>query len=57
MESAVMLLILRSKSYVFTALGFTCVSYVAGALAWWAPTYFTTAWDMSTSGNGGSLNT
>lgn len=28
-----------SPSFMLSTAGFTCVSFVAGALAWWAPTY------------------
>ncbi len=30
---------LCSKSYVFNTIAFTCVTFVAGALAWWGPTF------------------
>jgi hypothetical protein len=26
-------------SFVFSTLGFTCVSFCTGALAWWGPKY------------------
>jgi len=28
-----------SKSFMLSTAGFTCVSFVAGALAWWGPTF------------------
>ena len=31
----------RNKSFMFSSLGFTCVAFVAGALAFWAPTFVT----------------
>lgn len=29
----------KNKSYIWSTLGFTCVSYAVGALTWWAPNY------------------
>jgi len=29
----------RNKSYIFSTLGFTCVSFCTGALSWWGPTF------------------
>ncbi|XP_003704043.1 lysolipid transporter protein spinster isoform X1 [Megachile rotundata] len=31
--------LLRNPSFMFSTAGFTCVAFVAGALAWWAPTF------------------
>ncbi|KAB7494858.1 Protein spinster [Armadillidium nasatum] len=31
--------LVSNRTYIFTTLGFTCVTYVAGALAWWGPNY------------------
>lgn len=28
-----------SSSFMLSTAGFTCVAFVTGALAWWAPTY------------------
>lgn len=28
-----------SPSFMLSTAGFTCVAFVTGALAWWAPTY------------------
>ncbi|RDD43019.1 Protein spinster-like protein 1 [Trichoplax sp. H2] len=35
--------LLRNKTYVWTTIGFTCVAFTTGALAFWAPTYITSA--------------
>lgn len=29
----------RNRSFMLSTGGFTCVAFVAGALAWWGPTY------------------
>ncbi|XP_034188223.1 lysolipid transporter protein spinster isoform X2 [Osmia lignaria lignaria] len=31
--------LLKNPSFMFSTAGFTCVAFVAGALAWWAPTF------------------
>lgn len=31
--------LLKSPSFILSTLGFTCVSFVLGALSWWAPTF------------------
>ncbi|XP_060521641.1 protein spinster isoform X2 [Cylas formicarius] len=31
--------LLKNKSYILSTAGFTCVSFVAGALAWWGPKF------------------
>ncbi|XP_076232226.1 lysolipid transporter protein spinster isoform X2 [Calliopsis andreniformis] len=31
--------LLKNPSFMFSTAGFTCVAFVTGALAWWAPTY------------------
>jgi hypothetical protein len=31
--------VLCSKSYVLSTIAFTCVTFVAGALAWWGPLF------------------
>ncbi|XP_011704377.1 PREDICTED: protein spinster isoform X1 [Wasmannia auropunctata] len=31
--------LLKNKSFMLSTGGFTCVAFVTGALAWWAPTY------------------
>lgn len=28
-----------NRSFLLSTAGFTCVAFVAGALAWWSPTY------------------
>lgn len=29
----------KKKSFIFSSAGFTCVTFVAGALSWWAPKF------------------
>lgn len=29
----------KNKSFMLSTIGFTCVAYVSGALAWWGPKY------------------
>nr|CAI5861189.1 unnamed protein product [Callosobruchus analis] len=31
--------IVQNRSFMFSTAGFTCVAFVAGALAWWGPTF------------------
>ncbi|XP_030557907.1 protein spinster isoform X1 [Drosophila novamexicana] len=31
--------LLKNRSFMLSTAGFTCVAFVAGALAWWGPTY------------------
>lgn len=31
--------LITSRSYIWSTLGFTCVTFAAGALSWWAPSY------------------
>ncbi|KAI4498585.1 hypothetical protein M0802_006291 [Mischocyttarus mexicanus] len=31
--------LMKNPSFILSTAGFTCVSFVAGALSWWAPTY------------------
>lgn len=31
--------ICKNRSFMFSTIGFTCVAYVSGALAWWGPKY------------------
>ena len=31
--------LMKNKSFVLSTAGFTCVAFVAGALAWWAPKF------------------
>ncbi|XP_076298182.1 lysolipid transporter protein spinster isoform X1 [Lasioglossum baleicum] len=31
--------LLKNSSFMFSTAGFTCVAFVTGALAWWAPTF------------------
>ncbi|XP_043666296.1 protein spinster isoform X2 [Vespula pensylvanica] len=31
--------LIKNRSFILSTAGFTCVSFVAGALSWWAPTY------------------
>lgn len=31
--------LLKNPSFMYSTGGFTCVAFVAGALAWWGPTY------------------
>ncbi|XP_035725296.1 protein spinster-like isoform X1 [Vespa mandarinia] len=31
--------LIKNRSFTLSTAGFTCVSFVAGALSWWAPTY------------------
>ncbi|XP_031844593.1 lysolipid transporter protein spinster isoform X2 [Nomia melanderi] len=31
--------LLKNKSFMYSTAGFTCVAFVTGALAWWAPTF------------------
>lgn len=31
----------KNKSFILSTLGFTCVTFVAGALAWWGPIFIT----------------
>ena len=33
---------MSSKSYVFSTMAFTCVTFVAGALSWWGPMFVET---------------
>lgn len=32
-------ILMKNRSFMLSTAGFTCVAFVAGALAWWAPTY------------------
>lgn len=29
----------NNRSFILSTVGFTCVAFVAGALAWWSPSY------------------
>lgn len=40
-----------SRSFILSTMGFTCVAFVAGALAWWGPKLLHLG--MAASGNGG----
>ncbi|XP_077511297.1 protein spinster homolog 3-like isoform X2 [Amblyomma americanum] len=40
-----------NRSYIWSTLGFTCVTFSAGALSWWAPVYMTRALKLY-AGNG-----
>lgn len=31
--------LMKNKSFMLSTAGFTCVAFVAGALAWWAPKF------------------
>jgi len=31
--------LVKNRSFMYSTAGFTCVAFVAGALAWWGPTY------------------
>ncbi|XP_029837087.2 protein spinster homolog 1 isoform X2 [Ixodes scapularis] len=33
----------RNRSYIWSTLGFTCVTFATGAMSWWAPTYMVNA--------------
>ncbi|XP_037560930.2 protein spinster-like [Dermacentor silvarum] len=35
--------LIANRSYIWSTLGFTCVTFATGALAWWAPSYMTHA--------------
>uniref|UniRef100_A0A131XG43 Putative sugar transporter/spinster transmembrane protein n=1 Tax=Hyalomma excavatum TaxID=257692 RepID=A0A131XG43_9ACAR len=35
-----------TRSYVWSTLGFTCVTFATGALSWWAPSYMTHALEL-----------
>lgn len=37
-----------NRSYIWSTLGFTCVTFAAGAMSWWAPLYMTRALQLYT---------
>lgn len=39
-----------SPSFTLSTAGFTCVTFVAGALAWWAPTYLQLGFQLHPNG-------
>uniref|UniRef100_L7LYG8 Putative spinster n=1 Tax=Rhipicephalus pulchellus TaxID=72859 RepID=L7LYG8_RHIPC len=38
--------LVTTRSYVWSTLGFTCVTFATGALSWWAPSYMTHALEL-----------
>ncbi|GIY17650.1 protein spinster homolog 1 [Caerostris darwini] len=38
--------VLKIRSFVWVSLGFTCVTFSVGALAWWVPDFLTTALEV-----------
>jgi hypothetical protein len=38
--------IVRNKSYMFSCLGYTCQTFITGALAFWCPTYLSRAYQL-----------
>lgn len=39
-----------SRSFMLSTAGFTCVAFVAGALAWWAPTFLQLGFALHSNG-------
>lgn len=44
--------LLRNRSFMWSTVGFTCVTFATGCLAWWAPTYMSYA--LQTLGSSGA---
>lgn len=40
-----------SRSFMLSSAGFTCVAFVAGALAWWAPTFLQLGFTLHPNGH------
>lgn len=40
-----------SRSFMLSTAGFTCVAFVAGALAWWAPTFLQLGFALHPNGH------
>ncbi|XP_054007265.1 protein spinster isoform X1 [Hylaeus anthracinus] len=43
--------LLRNPSFMLSTAGFTCVAFVAGALAWWAPTFLQLGFALHPNGH------
>lgn len=39
----------KNRSFVLSTIGFTCVCYATGAMAWWSPKYMTSAYAVAGS--------
>jgi MFS family permease len=44
--------LLRNPSFMLSTLGFTCVAFVTGALAWWGPTFIKLGIESQNEGTG-----
>ncbi|XP_043577667.1 protein spinster isoform X1 [Bombus pyrosoma] len=43
--------LLKNRSFMLSTAGFTCVAFVAGALAWWAPTFLQLGFALHPNGH------
>ncbi|XP_076673784.1 lysolipid transporter protein spinster isoform X2 [Andrena cerasifolii] len=43
--------LLKNPSFMLSTIGFTCVAFVTGALAWWAPTFLQLGFSLHPNGN------
>ncbi|PBC33212.1 Protein spinster [Apis cerana cerana] len=43
--------LLKNRSFMLSSAGFTCVAFVAGALAWWAPTFLQLGFTLHPNGH------
>lgn len=48
--------LLKNTTFMLSTAGFTCVAFVAGALAWWGPTYIFLGQNVQYGHLGISLN-
>ncbi|XP_012262388.2 protein spinster isoform X2 [Athalia rosae] len=46
----------KNPSFMLSTAGFTCVSFVAGALAWWGPTFIHLGFQLQPNGENTTLN-